>query len=388
LVPAAGASAVAFVTQEVAMPTLDELPVGTRVGTALIATGAYLGKTLWPVNLAAFYPLDLDVSVPRAVVSGVLLSVLSAGALLAWRSRPWLTVGWAWYLLMLAPVVGLVQIGSQSMADRYTYLPGIGLSIAAAWGVAEWTRSRPRVRQLLAGVVAAWLGVCLLLARGQVFTWRDSVALFEHSQSVTGGNVIAALNLGEAHEDAGDVERAVVQYRRALEWKPGALGANARLGALLARRGDVERAMRHLLLAVRLEPLDPEAHTELGALLLRRGAAGEAAAELERALELDPDQARAAFHLAEVRAAVGEADEAEQLFARALSARPPIEDEPLVDKHPLVLAALSRGCAAAGRPERALHWNARALVIAQLSGQAELAAQLREDAARYRASAP
>lgn len=234
----------------------------------------------------------------------------------------------------------------------------------------------------------AWLALCMLLGRAQVSTWRDSVTLFEHAREVTGGNAVVELNLAEAYEDAGDAERALAHYEKALQWQPGARGAHARMGALLARRGELEKGSRHLLLATRIDPLDPAPRVELGTLLLRTGRAEPAARELERALELDPTNAAARYRLAEIRALLGEGDEATRLFAEALSARPPAEDVPIADKHPAVLVALAAGCAEAGRLESAERWATRGLTLAQLAGDRELTARLEEDLERYRAAAP
>jgi tetratricopeptide (TPR) repeat protein len=386
LLPAAAVSALALSTQEGAMPSLAQLPLGARLAGASLAYAAYLRDMLWPLDLAVFHPVDLDVPPGRAVAAALLLAALSAGALLAWRRRPWLTVGWLWFAGMLVPVIGLVQVGSQSMADRYLYLPGIGLSVALAWGAAELVAARPRARRALAGAALVWLAACLLLARAQVHSWRDSVALFEHARAVTGSNVVVELNLGEAYEDAGDAERALAHYERALHWQPGARGAHTRSGAILARRGELERASRHLLLALRLDPGDAQAHVELGTLLMRTGQLEAAEDSLARALELEPANAEARYRMAELRALAGQDEAAEALFAAALDARPPARDAPVADKHAAVLAALAAGCAEAGRPEAAERWAARALTLARLAGQHELVARLEADLARYRAA--
>jgi tetratricopeptide (TPR) repeat protein len=386
LLPAAAVAALALSTQQQAMPSLVQLPLGARLAGASVAYAAYLRDMLWPRHLAVFHPLDLDVPPGRALAAALLVAALSAGALLAWRRRPWLTVGWLWFVGMLVPVIGLVQVGSQSMADRYLYLPGIGLAVALAWGGAELAAARPRARRALAGVALLGLAACLLLARAQVHTWRDSVALFEHARALTGGNAVVELNLGEAYEDAGDAERALAHYERALHWQPGARGAHTRIGAILARRGEIERASRHLLLALRLDPADAQAHVELGTLLLRTGQLEAAQASLERALELEPGNAAARYRLAELRALAGEEQAAAALFAEALAARPPARDAPLADKNPAVLVALAAGCAEAGRPEAAERWAARALTLARLAGQRELVTRLEADLARYRAA--
>lgn len=386
LVPAAIVSVLALSTQQLAMPTLEELPLGTRLANASVSSAAYLWKTLWPADLAVFYPLDRDVPAAHALAAALLIAVITAGVFLARRSQPWLLVGWLWFGGMLVPVVGLVQVGSQSMADRYTYLPGIGLSIAAAWSAAAIVRGRPGAARALAVGCAIWLLLCLVMARSQVATWRDSIALFEHARSVTGGNVVVALNLAEAYEDAGENERALALYEEALHWQPGARGAHGRMGEILARRGELEAGGRHLLLAVRYDPLDPQPRVALGRLLFRTGQADAAAAELEAALALDPENAAARYHLAELTALAGDGETATRWFVEALRTRPPAQDEPIAYRHPAVLAALAAGCAEAGRPESAERWAKRGLTLARLAGLQELSARLETDLQRYQAA--
>jgi tetratricopeptide (TPR) repeat protein len=386
LVPAVIVSLLALSTQQLAMPSLAEHSLDSRLANASVSSAAYLWKTLWPAELAVFYPLDRDVPAAHAMASALLIALITAGAWLARRSQPWLLVGWLWFGGMLLPVVGLVQVGSQSMADRYTYLPGIGLSIAAAWAGAAILRGRPRAARALAVACAIWLVLCLVLARSQVAIWRDSIALFEHTRSVTGGNVVVALNLAEAYEDAGDNERALALYEEALHWQPGARGAHGRMGAILARRGELEAGGRHLLLAVRYEPLNPQPRVELGRLLFRTGQAEAATAELEAALELDPGNAATRYHLAELTALAGDTDTATRWFAEALRAQPPAQDEPIAYGQPAVLVALAAGCAEAGRPESAERWAKRGLTLARLAGLQELASRLETDLQRYQAA--
>jgi tetratricopeptide (TPR) repeat protein len=271
------------------------------------------------------------------------------------------------------------------MADRYSYLPSIGLALAAAWSGAELAAARPGLARAVAIAGAAWLVLCLALARAQVFTWRDSVALFEHARAVAGSNVVVEMNLAEAHEDAGDSTRALEHYENALALQPGARGADTRIAALLARRGEVDAAARHLAQALRLDPADAAAHLELGRLQLRAGRAELAAQALAQSLALDPARAQARYHLAELEALRGDPGRAAQLFAEALSAQPPARDDPALDKHAAVLAALATGCAEAGRLEAAARWGARAHTLARLAGNAGLAAQLEGDLARWRA---
>ncbi len=384
LIPAAAVAAGAFVTQEGAMPTLAEVPLGTRITTALVAWMTYLWKTLWPVDLAVFYPLDFHVPLAKAAFAGGVVAVASVGAALCWRRRPFVTVGWFWYLGTLVPVIGLVQIGSQSMADRYTYLPSIGLSLAAAWWARELVSERPPWGRAAGGAAVAWLLVCLVLGRAQVATWRSSLALFEHAKTVTGTNVVVELNLAEAYEDLGDADRALLHYEQALHLQPGTRGAHTRIGAILAESGELEEAERSLRLAARFDPDSAAPHFELARVSLRRGNAAAAVSRFERALEIDPRHTQARYHLAEASAWRGARDAAVVQFAEAIAGEPPPEDAPLLEDQAVVLEALATAWAQNRRPDRAAHWAERALALRGLSP--ERRARLEADLARYRAA--
>ncbi len=253
---AAAVSALTLLAQHGAgmVATLDQLPLPSRLENAAVACVAYLGKTVWPRSLAVFYPHpEQGLSAWRVAGSLALLLALTALALRSARRHPALTVGWLWYLVALAPVIGVVQVGSQAMADRYMYLPLIGLAIAVAWGVPELlgalvgdARRRRALLALAAGASVALLAGTAIL---QVRHWRDSVALFEHALSVTRGNSIAHAHLGAALLERGEVESAIVHWREAARLRPGSLDVANNLAWLLAtapdpRHRDPELAVR------------------------------------------------------------------------------------------------------------------------------------------------
>jgi tetratricopeptide (TPR) repeat protein len=369
-----------------AVATLEQLPLATRVANALLCYVAYLGKTLWPVDLAVFYPYALEIPVAKTAAALGLLVVLSAAALLKWRSRPYLAVGWLWYLGTLLPVIGIVQIGSQSMADRYTYLPTIGIMIAIAWGAADLASGRLWARRALAAAAALALGACVLLAQAQVSTWRDSVALFEHARAVTGDNHVVHVNLAEAHEDAGRVDLALEHYREALRRFPGARRVHLRMGMLLARRGQWNQAERHFRESIRRHPEERGARLGLGICYLGSGRLEQATEQLEAELALDPESAQTLFHLGELAALRDEREEAVRRFSEAFSLDPELPDEPVLDRNARVTGALAAALAQAGRRQRAVHWASRALALARFGPDPELAAQLQRELASYRSS--
>ena len=371
-----------------AVATLDQLPLATRSANALQSYAAYLGKTLWPVDLAVFYPYALEVPLAKTAAALGLLVALSGGALLQWRKRPYLAVGWLWYLGTLLPVIGIVQIGSQSMADRYTYLPTIGIAIAIAWGAADLASGRPRARRALAAAATLTLGACILLAQAQVSTWRDSVALFEHARAVTGDNHVVHVNLAEAHEDAGRLDLALEHYREALRWFPAARRVHLRMGLLLARRGQRSQAEQHFRESVRRHPEERGARLGLGTLYLGSGRLEQAAEQLEAELALDPQSAQTLFHLGELAALRDEREEAVGRVSEAFSLDPELPDEPTLDKNARVTGALAAALAQAGRRERAAYWASRALTLARIGREAELAERLERELASNGSAEP
>jgi tetratricopeptide (TPR) repeat protein len=237
---AAAAALAAFAAQRAGggVASLAQVPLASRAANAVVAALRYLGIALWPVDLAVFYPFEFELPARKVAAATLALAGITAAALAARRRCPYLWVGWLWYAVTLLPVLGLVQVGSQAIADRYTYLPLVGLGIAAAWGAADLAARMPRARPVLGAAALALVTAWALLARAQLATWRDSVALFENARAVSGEHPVVLLNLGEAYEDAGRLDLARTHYERGLALAPGAAQLQLRLGALLSRMGD------------------------------------------------------------------------------------------------------------------------------------------------------
>ncbi len=276
---------------------MTALPLPDRAANAVVAFAAYLGKTVWPGGLAAIYPYPAG-GHPAWQVAGAaaLLALATVAALLQWKRRPWLTVGFLWFAGTLVPVSGIVRIGAQAMADRYTYLPHIGLFVAAVWaGVELGTRfrvSRPVAAAGLAVVAAFAIG-----ARVQAGYWKDSVTLFSRTLELTSGNYLAAHNLGIALEDEGKLPEAALRYQEALRIQPFHAESHNNLGIVLARLGRSDEAIRHLREALRLSPGRPEPHNNLGLALARAGRLEEAVGHFREALRLDPGHEAARANL-------------------------------------------------------------------------------------------
>ncbi len=233
-----------------AVASLESVPLGFRFANALVAYATYLWKTIWPFDLAVFYPLR-PLPTWRVAGASVLLVALTALALRETRRRPYLLVGWLWYLGALVPVIGIVRAGEQAMADRFTYLPHIGLFIAVAWGAAELAERR---RALVLGATAFAFGACMVLTWRQIQHWQSSVTLFRHALAVTTDNYVAHTNLAAALRAQGQSEEAMTHHAAAVRIKPGYAKAHVNFGVALAARGEEDAAIAHYREALRLDP--------------------------------------------------------------------------------------------------------------------------------------
>ena len=314
-------SVVAFIAQKGGggLLTLTQLSMGERVANALISYVRYLGKTVWPSGLAVYYPHPgvwpwWEVGGALVLLAGVtVIAIGSAG------KRPYLVVGWLWYVGTLVPVIGLVQIGSHALADRYTYVPLIGIFVMAVWGVGEGV-AEGRWRW---GWVSFWvLAGCLGCSWVQVRYWRNSIVLFEHTLAVTKGNALAHNNLGSALFQAGRVGEAVGHYEEALRLKPDFPEAHNNMGIALFQQNQVPEAIGHLEQVLQLEPGDADAHYNLGKGLLQLGRAAEAVGHLEQVLRLKPEDVEAHNNLAVALFQLNRAPEAIQHLNQALVFKP------------------------------------------------------------------
>ena len=316
-----------------AVRTLDTVPLTYRLGNAIAAYGAYLRMTVWPSGLAPLYPhpgVELNWGV--VALAAAMLVAISVIAVTLVRKRPYLLVGWCWFLGMLVPVIGFVQVGGQAYADRYTYLPLIGLFIAAVWFVADHLQTRRPVVQLSAAVAVVLLFAGL--AWVQTRYWRDSYTLYSRALAVTEDNAVmhnnmgnlllrdgyveqalphlqaaveiqpeyalALVNLGDATRMAGDLETALGYYARALEKAPASAVIRNNYALSLLQAGHLEQAIIGLETGIDRAPYDATSRNSLGAVYLRKGDLDEAAAQFREALRLRPDYVSARENLERV----------------------------------------------------------------------------------------
>jgi Flp pilus assembly protein TadD len=305
-----------------ALKSLESFPLTTRIANALISYVSYIAKMIWPHNLAVYYPYSGSVPMWQAAGAGLTLICLTFLLLWTARKRPYLAVGWLWYLGTLVPVIGLVQVGSQAMADRYTYLPLVGLFIALAWGVpslfAGW-HHRQSILATLATILLLSFTVCTWL---QLRHWQNSITLFQHTLQVTTNNHFAHNNLGVALAHDGRLNEAISHYSEALRLKSDASEVHNNLANALAAQGSVDEAIEHYFEALRLEPDYDKAHNNLGNVLASKGKVEEAINHYSEAIKINPDYAGAHYNLANVLAAQGSVDEAIQHYLEALRILP------------------------------------------------------------------
>ncbi len=305
-----------------AIISMERFPLDVRLGNAIVAYASYLLMTVWPIPLAAYYPHPAEIPLGSALGAALLLVVLSIGVLRLGRARPYLLVGWGWYLGTLVPVIGLVQVGAQAMADRYTYVPLVGVFIILAWGGHELTarwRQPERARAVLAAAALCALSACTWL---QAARWRDTVTLFEHTLKVTERNPMAHGILGTALGHMGEVDQSIVHYLEALRLRPGLAEAHNNLGIALFRKGDLDEAIGHYREALRIKPEGPTAHTNLGAALYTQGRLEEAVAHYREALRVKPGSPETHNNLATALDAQGRVADAIQHYEEALRLRP------------------------------------------------------------------
>jgi len=308
--------------------TIEQLPLALRLENSAVSYIRYLWKTIWPVDLAAFYPFPFHGVPPWEWIASLLaITAVSGLAVATGRRHPWLAAGWCWYGLTLLPVIGIVQVGLQAMADRYMYVPMIGLLIAVTWEVSEAAQKLPvwlfRSAALL--VPAA----CALLSWRQIQVWKDGVTLFTHALEATHDNFFAHDNLGVELDRRGRFEEALAHYRETLRIKPGDRNgeenyaqANFAKGERLFESGKLDEALASFREGIRYRPRDALARTQMGKILTQQRQFAAAIAELRTALAIEPTLAAAHMGLGVAFAWSGQAAEAGQAFADTLRYEP------------------------------------------------------------------
>ena len=306
-----------------ALQSLHTLELRWRIANAILAYGGYLSKTLWPVNLSPTYPYPhLPWPVAETIVVALLLTALSGLFLFLAKRHPYLPVGWFWFLGTLVPTIGLVQVGPQSMADRYLYLPGIGLFILLVWGLDDFVGSWKFKQPVLASVGGLALAGCLAVTAFQLQFWQDGVSLFRRAVRLAPDNYLAHDFLGKALEDQGRSGEALDSYFESVRLDSHYPTGQFNLGTALLTCGRLGEAAHHLALALQDNPRYGMAHNNMGVVLVKQGRWAEAGRHFVQAIEADPDNPRACFNLGTVFLNLAQYDKAIEQFSKALRLRP------------------------------------------------------------------
>jgi protein O-mannosyl-transferase len=341
---AAMAAAVSLVTylsqrQGNAVRSLSSLPVSLRVANAAVTYFTYIGRMFWPARLAVYYPYSHNLP-SWAVAAAVLgLAGITFVVVRRLRSYPYLAVGWFWYLGTLVPVIGLVQVGGQSSADRYTYEPTVGLTIMLIWGAADFLRKYPRAKRAITVSAAAACAACLILTWIQIRYWANSGSLFQHAVNTTRNNYIAENNLADYYLTEMRNDDARGHVIEALRLHPNYPEAHTNLATIFRRTGHFDESEGEYLLALRIQPENVDAHSGYGALLLTEGRYDDALHEFAEVVKLRPNFADGHYDLGRVFAAVRRGDDAMAQFAETIRLQPDHADA----HHSLGVALVSRG---------------------------------------------
>ncbi len=406
-----------------AVKSLEEYPFGLRLENAIVSVADYIWQMFWPSGLAVFYPYP-EHGLPVWEV-GIAAAALLGISVAAWwwrPTRPYVLVGWLWYVGMLVPVMGLVQAGAQAQADRYTYLPQIGLYIALTWLAAGAPTGRRNRRMVLSGVAGAMVAALAVTAYIQTTYWRDSETLWKRTLACTENNVVAHNNLGQLELKAGRTDDAVVEFQKAVESRPQYAQAHANLGSALLKEGRFDEAIAEYQKAVELQPGDASFWGDLGAGLLQRGRLDEAVKALTKSLSIQENNYDVLSNLGFALFHLGKIDEAAALFLRALQLKPDsvtvqknlagiawamsastddsvrngakaVELAELVDRRsgggdPILVSVLAAAYAEAGRFPEAVATAQRAQQLAAAQGNSAVAAAAQEQLGYYQSGRP
>ena len=378
-------SAVTLWVQQGALQSLERLSLGPRLETALIAYATYIEKTVWPSKLAILYLSPSAWPAWQVAITASVLAAILGSVLWGWRRLPYLSFGWLWFVGTLVPVIGIIQVGNQSMADRYTYIPLVGVFIIVAWGSTDLFQRLRLGTAPLAMLCLAMLMGCATLTRVQLGCWQDSEALFQRAIQVTQDNFIAHNNLGHALATSGKLDEAKAHYLEALRINPRYTEALNNMGILLTQQGKMAEARPYLEEAIRIKPQFAEVYGKLGFALAAEGRFAEAISYYHEALRLKPELTEVLNNLAWLLATnpdpkLRDGAEAVRWAERAC--------ELTHYQTPIMVGTLAAAYAEAGRFEDAVRTGEKARKLALAAGHKELVEMNRKLIELYRAHKP
>ena len=429
LVLAAGSCVITFILQKRTTGAIPPLPLFWRVQNAFTSYLIYVWKIFWPTDLAVFYPHPNDtLPVWQVVLAIVFVLAITIVAIICRRERPYLFTGWFWYVVMLGPVIGLVQVGEQGHADRYTYLPHIGLFLLIVWFVGDVTAVSPFRSRVAMAAAAVIIGAVTLAAFVQTSYWRNSETLWTHALTVTSDNDVAHNNLGYLCVDRDELDKAISHFETALRIRSGKRDPHYDVGTAfmqmnlanaLARKGRSDEAVIHYNEAIRLQPYYADAYYNRGSVLFAKGRTDEAVADWEKTLQIEPSYADAHTGLGNALLRKGFLREAISHYEQALALAPEdphcrnniawvlatSSDASIRDgakavdlaevtvalsggREPRFLRTLAAAYAEIGRFSEAVAAAQHAATIARMQGKAGLATALEKDLMLYRGHLP
>lgn len=321
---AAAAIVAAALVPGLILPDAGRLAFFRRLGNAVVSYAVYLRQTVFPTGLAVPYPFPPNGQPMWKICAALFLLVaISVGVIAFWKKRPYLLAGWLWYLGMLVPVIGIIQISADAAhADRYTYLPGIGLALAGTWAVADWSANWKQRRTMLPGLSIVVLGAFAFCGHIQTSYWHDNLTLWRRALDCTTGSYVAEYNMGNALVKEGNLEEAVAHFQKSLEIQPDLAEPRYNLANALFNQGKFDAAIVQYRKSLEIEPKNAEALNNLGNALAMKGADEEAVAQYQKALEIQPDYSDARFDLGQVLLKHGKLDAAILQFRKIVEIKP------------------------------------------------------------------
>jgi len=302
--------------------SLEAYPLYVRIANVLVSYASYMGKIIWPCCMAVFYPHPDKLTMHKVVIAFLLFVSLNGFAIKSMKNHPWATVGWLWYIGTLVPVIGLVQVGLQSRADRYTYLPYIGLFIIIVWGseqlLLKWGVKKRGVALIMVIVLTVLTGLSSL----QLTHWKNSIKLFTHAINVTDDNYLAHNNLGQAILERGGTDKAIYHFEEAIRIKSNFEIAYLNLGVSLVNKGKNREAISYYQKAIEIKPDYVDAYNNLGNAYLRESMTIDAVRQYQKALKIEPENAQTFNSLGAAMIRMGRIDDAIKYFKKAINAKP------------------------------------------------------------------
>jgi protein O-mannosyl-transferase len=375
-----------FLAQKAGVGWTADLPISERINNAVVSYVLYICQMLWPVNLAVFYPHPENrLPLWEIICSLLLLICITAVAITLRKQRPYLIAGWLWYLGMLVPVIGLVQVGWQGRADRYTYLPQIGLYIAVTWAVTDLTALWRHQRSILSAAAILTIAVLSWRAWVQTSYWRDSETLFTHARAVTVNNDVAENNLGIVFLRQGKVDEAISMLQAAVDLRPDNSPAHENLAKALLQKGQVAEALIHYRKLLELQPDNIEVHNIVGTVLVQQGEIKDGVEEWQKVLAIQPDNGNAMSNLAWVFAtspdqSLRDGPKAVKLAEQALRLSG--------GRIPILFRTLAAAYAESGRFSDAIQTAQQGSELANSQGNPGLATELKTNIALYQERQP